>query len=453
MKPVAVKDIFLPFFGKDGKPLPKKLSRLFSHGKKSFCSLYREQAVKCGLSLSKSLEEYLGNLNKPIPKAQFPDALRAIGASLGQVFCGPKRILFDISYGCNLDCLYCRRHSPINPSPDLEDKRKTVDFLPLETIVSVLEDAKDMMVEEILLVGGGEPLTHPDFAEIVRAVKQRGFKLSFSTNGMLLTPELSKLLVELEVDNITVSVTGVSYETYRSIHPSVSEKRFHLLMERLSILEHYRRAKILKDDLEFAKPFTIFLHVLTSSNCHEVMDMALCGAELGFDTIWYKLVHPSDWSRHLCLSKSQVEQVKSDIQALRQVEQDLNIVISDYMDEEIGNLDEKGEWSGYFHSGKSCYVGWNFSYVDLTGDFSFCCGDKIVGRSEDYQSFKDFWYSKEYESARFCARNFHFGGQNFPCYNGVQLLDNFCSSCDNTNFNEEMESLLKGYNLKPEICG
>jgi hypothetical protein len=85
--------------------------------------------------------------------------------------------------------------------------------------------------------------------------------------------------------------------------------------------------------------------------------------------------------------------------------------------------------------------------VDLSKDYSFCCGDKIVGLYRKYGSFYDFWTSNEYAKARSCARNYNYGGGNQDTYNGGEIIDDFCKSCDNTNFNNEMERLLKKYDL------
>jgi len=400
-------------------------------------------------SPSKELDKLLVCLDIPVPKAQFPDFLRCLGAITEQALIGPKRILFDISYGCNLDCVYCRRHSAINPGdPEKAAPDRADSFLPFETLIEILDDAKELMVEEVLLVGGGEPTIHPRFKELIRAVKERGFGLNFSTNGLALRTDLVDAIVENEVDNITISVSGVSFESYKATHPMMSESGFKKLFHNFEYLNYRKRKAVRENVAPFAKPFTIFLHVLTQDNFHELSDMVFTGAEYGFDTIWFKLVHPSSWSQHLCLTSEQAEQVKRECAALKSMQSKLKIEIDNYMDEEINNLDQSGNWSGYFHDQRRCYVGWNFSYVDLSKDYSFCCGDKIVGLSQEHGSFYDFWFSREYSHARSCARNINFGGENIDTYNDGKIIDEFCKSCDNTNFNNEMESLIQHYKLE-----
>jgi sulfatase maturation enzyme AslB (radical SAM superfamily) len=299
---LSLKNIFKPFTLRLKRFNPKKLIELFAHKTKTFSELYFEKLPK-KYQLNKQAEELVKSLDFPVPEAEFSDFLRAMGAVCDTVFVGPKRILFDISYGCNLDCVYCRRHSPIAPSKSDRPRRSQNSFLPIEYLCSTLDDAKELLVEEILLVGGGEPTIHPQFHQLVKEVKKRGFTLSFSTNGMLLNRELVDTLVETGVDNLTISVTGVSFDTYKKTHPKTKTSDFEKLFRNFEYLNYKRRDTVLKTGVEFVKPFLIFLHVITSENYHEVYDMAFAGAEYGFDTIWYKLVHASDWSRHLCLNK------------------------------------------------------------------------------------------------------------------------------------------------------
>jgi MoaA/NifB/PqqE/SkfB family radical SAM enzyme len=439
--------IFQPFFKGKKRPSLQRLSDLFADEKIGFRQKYLQKLPK-EYNLSSELEELLQKLQKPVAKHDFPDFLRALGVVCNQVFIGPKRLLFDISYGCNLDCVYCRRHSKLTPPELKKPSRSKQAFLPMDYFISILDDAKMLGVEEILLVGGGEPTIHPQFLSMVCEIKKRGFILSFSTNGLLVDHHLADILIEQEVDNVTFSVTGVSFETYRKTHPCADERLFQQLYRNFAYLNHRRRQRVLETDVEFARPFMIFLHVLTRDNFHEVVDMALCGAEYGFDTIWYKLVHPGQFSAHLCLQNDEAEFVRQKISSLKKLEKELGIVIDDYLDEELNNLDENGTWSGYFSGDKRCYVGWNFAYVDLSGDYSFCCGDKITGLQNDYKGFADYWFSKELARARTCARNFNFGSENIKCYNDVYLVDDFCRACDNTNFNEEMERALQFWNLK-----
>jgi len=55
---------------------------------------------------------------------------------------------------------------------------------------------------------GGEPLLHPELLTIVAGVKQRGLYLSLNSNG-LLVGEIAHELVQLGVDDVSISVDGM----------------------------------------------------------------------------------------------------------------------------------------------------------------------------------------------------------------------------------------------------
>ncbi len=95
---------------------------------------------------------------------------------------------------CNLDCHYCNEYDNSIPNPNVADLKKWMDHI------------RALGVARIGFQGG-EPLKHPEIAELVRYAKSIGFSpVSMSTNGFLLN---QKLLAELEsagLDKLQISV-------------------------------------------------------------------------------------------------------------------------------------------------------------------------------------------------------------------------------------------------------
>jgi len=60
----------------------------------------------------------------------------------------------------------------------------------------------------------GEPMMHPEFAEMVKEANKLRLYTSTSTNGHFLTPELAKQIVENKLTRIIFSVDGTSQESY-----------------------------------------------------------------------------------------------------------------------------------------------------------------------------------------------------------------------------------------------
>jgi MoaA/NifB/PqqE/SkfB family radical SAM enzyme len=95
---------------------------------------------------------------------------------------------------CNLDCHYCNEYDNSVPHPPTADLKRWMDKI------------RGLGVAR-LGFQGGEPLLHPDIAELVRYAKSLGFyKLSMSSNGFLLTRDLLRDLEEAGLDSFHISV-------------------------------------------------------------------------------------------------------------------------------------------------------------------------------------------------------------------------------------------------------
>jgi len=79
---------------------------------------------------------------------------------------------------CNLACYGCYRRNE-------QDGHK-----PLESIEEDLDVFQKFRKFDAVSIAGGDPLVHPEIAEIVRRVKRRDLKPIINTNGLALTPQL-----------------------------------------------------------------------------------------------------------------------------------------------------------------------------------------------------------------------------------------------------------------------
>jgi MoaA/NifB/PqqE/SkfB family radical SAM enzyme len=95
---------------------------------------------------------------------------------------------------CNLDCHYCNEFNNSIRHPALVDLKKWMDHIRKLGVMR-------------LGLQGGEPLKHPDIAEVVRYAKSLGFrKVSMSSNGFLLSRQLLADLEGAGLDELQISV-------------------------------------------------------------------------------------------------------------------------------------------------------------------------------------------------------------------------------------------------------
>lgn len=102
------------------------------------------------------------------------------------------RIYIEISNICNLQCTFC---------PVVERDKKV---MALEDFKKVLDDAAPL-AKEICLHLMGEPLAHPQFAQIIDYCEQKGALLKITTNG-LLVKKYQELLTSKTIRQINFSV-------------------------------------------------------------------------------------------------------------------------------------------------------------------------------------------------------------------------------------------------------
>ena len=109
---------------------------------------------------------------------------------------------------CNLNCRICVRNvwqEPMGQMSDLIFDR-------------VIEGLRDFSPPPTVFFGGvGEPLYHPQIVEMVARTRQLGARVELITNGTLLTPGLSRRLLEAGIDLLWVSIDGATPESYADI--------------------------------------------------------------------------------------------------------------------------------------------------------------------------------------------------------------------------------------------
>lgn len=119
-----------------------------------------------------------------------------------------RKLYLEPTTECNLRCRTCIRNVWEDPQTSMS----------METFARVLQGLEDLPhLRRVVFTGFGEPLVHPHILDMIEAVRARGLDVTVGTNGLLLTEEVSRALVELGVDRLVVSVDGVRPETYEGI--------------------------------------------------------------------------------------------------------------------------------------------------------------------------------------------------------------------------------------------
>lgn len=138
----------------------------------------------------------------------------------------------DLTARCNFAC----RHCYMRPYRD-EEELTAAEWI---GIFDQLVEAECLNLQ----LSGGEPLLRPDFTEIYRGARERGFVVSVFTNASLMTDEIVRELAERPPVWVEVSLYGASEETTRRV--TQRERMFEKSLRGVRMLKEAGLSVLLK---------------------------------------------------------------------------------------------------------------------------------------------------------------------------------------------------------------
>lgn len=135
---------------------------------------------------------------------------------------GMRNIDVELTNRCNAQCTFC----PRDQTPDQG-------FMTFETFQKTVERALELEVTpKFHSAGQGEPTLHPELPKFAQFMKSEGLEYGFTTNGSLLTEELSHEILDASVEHIVFSISdlGEDYEeVYALSYDATRENIFRFL--------------------------------------------------------------------------------------------------------------------------------------------------------------------------------------------------------------------------------
>jgi len=172
----------------------------------------------------------------------------------------------EVTTHCNGACIYCPR--------TLTKDRWVSRNMPLELFSELTPFLG--RTDLVYLQGWGEPLLHDDLFEMIRICKNRGKRVGFTTNGMLLTEDTLQALVDLEVDVIGISLAGTTPSTHNQIRKGTDFDK---------IISSLVRLREIKAHGKTPAPALHLAYLMLKSNFHELMDILSLAKEVGAEQI------------------------------------------------------------------------------------------------------------------------------------------------------------------------
>ncbi len=132
------------------------------------------------------------------------------------------------------------------------------------------------LVKNVHLQGWGEPLLHTNLFDMIKIAKAKGCNVSVTTNGVLLTTDVSERLIKYGMDIVAISISGASKETHESIR--MGSKFDHLLI-------NIKAFNNLKQKMRSKTPKLVISFLMTKTNIEELPEIVNLAKEIGIDEI------------------------------------------------------------------------------------------------------------------------------------------------------------------------
>ncbi len=307
--------------------------------------------------------------------------LRLQGIAEGRVLTGPQTVHIDLANGCNTNCTTCWDHSPLLLRPRAPEwKRKQMS---LEVFTALAEDLASIgSVEAVILSGMGDPFVNPEIYRMVEVCKRYGWHVTILTNLLLADAER---VLELGVDEMLISVNGVSAASYTAFHPNLRASDYERLC---SLLERFKEA---------GKRFK-HVQVINRDTAPELVEMVYFAHRYGARSITYKLASLGRGTEQCAITDEQRQEMLERLIPLARFEA-MNRGIETNLDVFERQLRAGGLATAPIAE-VGCFMGWSYARVTVDGRLLFCCSTEVEVGSLAEGSFSEQWYGERWNKVR-----------------------------------------------------
>ena len=174
-----------------------------------------------------------------------------------------QRLVLELTNACNLNCIMCGRNSIKFNLTQLNMKW----FLSLEPLFEV--------VEEVTLLGWGEPTLHPQFEDMLCVLDNYSARKYFCTNGMQLD-KIHNAIFKYNVDLLTVSLDEATCETNAAIR--IGSDLEYINNSLCNIVAEKKKSKS-------KYPYINYVFCAMKRNLHELSSIVEMAADIGLDEV------------------------------------------------------------------------------------------------------------------------------------------------------------------------
>lgn len=292
-------------------------------------------------------------------------------AGLDVLHAAPRRLVFELTNACNLNCVMCGRNA--------------AGFRPTWFSTEWLKRFEPVAdrIEEVTLMGWGEPTVHPAFIGMLEWAYKLGLRKYFCTNGMRLG-QLFGAIFDTHTDIIAVSMDGASAKTNEAIRRGAD---FHVIIDSISKITSHKE----KNGLQF--PYTNFVFTAMEQNLRELPDLVRLAGDIGMDEVKVVYLTAFDDAMRGQTLYDKMEWTREVFEHAIEIGQGCGVKLK--LPHYVG---EDPAWEGQH---KPCYTAWRDFFLGSDGFVRPCMStsEKLFS-FEQYQTFEEMWNAPAYQEHR-----------------------------------------------------
>jgi MoaA/NifB/PqqE/SkfB family radical SAM enzyme len=120
---------------------------------------------------------------------------------------------FQYDYTCNFACEHCSADNFMLNTTVKKEKYKGRRSFNLDDVRELSRQGDEMGLANIVITGG-EPMTYPDFDELVKAIDPKKWYIASDTNGWFFDLDRAKHIKSIGVDKIQISLDSLNEEDH-----------------------------------------------------------------------------------------------------------------------------------------------------------------------------------------------------------------------------------------------
>lgn len=323
----------------------------------------------------------------------------------------PRRIVLELTNACNLNCVMCGRNAA-------DFKLTSFDM----DIFRSLEPIMDT-IEEVTLMGWGEPTIHPHFTEMLEIINRHSARKYFCTNGMNLQ-NIKNALFDYNVDVFAVSLDGANEKTNSAIRRGSD---FNLITQNLRDIVAEKKHRNVK------YPYINFVFCAMRSNIDELPELIKLAADIGLEEV--KVVYLTAFNNALLKETlwGCEDTVKRIFEESERLSEELGVAIK------LPHLIGEDIAGDMYH--KDCFAPWRDFFLGSDSYIRPCMSTPAKFFKYDINAdFMEIWNSPEFQKYRADVNN-------------GEKMDMSCKKCyqsSNCNWNRKESFIQIGENFSPD---